>query len=216
MTSPKVSKSRTLVAHRPAATATRQQGTARGGRIAGSLLLDIAWILATAAIAYGISSVIALVATLGLGSSVSVTALQGISVFALVASAVVFLLQDILRLFSPRLCLPLEYSTAKANSIYWQRLQISLLAVSFSLILITVGVAFPRMVLVSRLFIAAIFALTILAVRKSIPAAKVGFITSVGIFIATVVTIFVVKATVASEAQSNAAPYPSLPAERLS
>ncbi|NJL86410.1 MAG: hypothetical protein HC886_11200 [Leptolyngbyaceae cyanobacterium SM1_1_3] len=72
----------------------------------------------------------------------------------------------------------MEYSSAKASSIYWQRLQITLLTVSFCLILILIGIAFPGMVLVSQLFIAAVFALTILAVRKSIPVAKAGIITS--------------------------------------
>ncbi|MFE4107645.1 hypothetical protein [Almyronema epifaneia] len=215
MASPKLSTSRVLTADRPLSVAERGR-TSRSSRIVASLLLDIAWILAATAIAYGLSSAIALVADLGIGSTLSMASIQWISTFVTLASALLFMFQDLVRLFSRRLYLPLEYSATKASSIYWQRLQVSLLAISFSLILIVVGIAFPRMVLVSRLFIATVFALTILAVRKSIPVAKAGFITSAGIFVATVITIFVVKVTLGSEAKSGSLTYPAPQSERLS
>ncbi|NJM85322.1 MAG: hypothetical protein HC873_12410 [Leptolyngbyaceae cyanobacterium SL_1_1] len=214
MAFPKLSTSQTLSVNRSADL--RQSQTPRSGHIVASLLIDIVWIFAAAAIAYGISSAIGLASDLGIGSDLSVKTIQWVSAFSVLASALIFTLQDLLCLFSHQRCLPLEYSSAKASSIYWQRLQITLLTVSFCLILILIGIAFPGMVLVSQLFIAAVFALTILAVRKSIPVAKAGIITSFGIFIATVITIFAMKIMVGSEAKPSSLVYPSAQTERFS
>lgn len=173
------------------AASRRWKATPKRVRVMANLFVNAAWVLLSVVIVFGMSATIAAVVQFRQGNLGAMVYLQWITAFVTISSVVVFALQDLLKAFDKNLWVPFQYSLNKASSIYWQRLQVFLLAIAFDTLLITLCSAFPTMSFVSQLFLASVFAITILAVRKSIPIAKLGLLAAIGVFLAAMATIFI-------------------------
>ena len=131
---------------------------------------------------------------LQISEAIPTVVFQEIAALTLMSGLILFTLQDLIRLFDRKLKLPFEFSLNKASNIYWNRIQISLLAISFNAILLCLYLSFPSMALVSGVFLAAVFSVAILAIRKSAPIPKIGFYLSLFFFVVVIATIPIVKA----------------------
>lgn len=156
-----------------------------------NLFVNAAWVLLAVAIMFGMGAAIAAVVQFRQGNAGAMAYLQWLTAFVTISSVAVFAVQDLLKALDTSLWLPFQYSLSKASSIYWQRFQVFLLAIAFDILLISLCSAFPTMSFVSQLFLASVFALTIFAVRKSIPIARFGFLAAIGVFLAAMATIFI-------------------------
>ncbi|MDJ0705919.1 MAG: hypothetical protein QNJ46_21840 [Leptolyngbyaceae cyanobacterium MO_188.B28] len=176
-------------------------------RIIGNLILNLGLIVVSGVTAYIFCALFAWeMQALG-ESSVSVPPstelLQEMAIITTMAGSILFALQDLIRLLDRKLKLPFEFSLNKASSIYWSRTQIYLLAVSFNAILLCLYFSFPSMVLISAVFLAAVFSLAILAIQKSVPSARLGFLSSLFFFAVVIATIPIVHSMYSPVDTSN-------------
>lgn len=173
------------------AASRRWKAVPQGVRVAANLTVNAAWVLLSIAFVFGLSAAISAAVSFRQGNEGAMAYLQWFTAFVTISSVAIFALQDLLKALDKALWVPFQYSLSKASGIYWQRFQVFLLAIAFDVLLITLCAAFPTMSFVSQLFLASIFALTLFAVRKSIPVARLGLLAAIGVFIAAMSTIFI-------------------------
>ncbi|MEM8542698.1 MAG: hypothetical protein AAGF66_01730 [Cyanobacteria bacterium P01_H01_bin.119] len=196
MTYNRASRSSTLQsgsskAHRAGVAHARWKSTPQSTRIIANLCLNAAWVLLAVGLVFGLNTVIAAVVNFRQSDVNALSYLHWLTAFVTLSSVVVYALQDLMKALDTSLWMPFQYSLNKVSGIYWQRFQVFLLAIAFDVLLIALCSAFPTMSFVSHFFLASVFSLTIFAVRKSVPIAKYGFFSAVGIFLAALTTIFV-------------------------
>lgn len=80
---------------------------------------------------------------------------------------------------------PFEYTRRVVQHVYLRRLEISLWVIAFSTILLCLCLSLATISLFSKLFLSAVMALVVLAVRKSIPLGRLSFALASGVFLLT-------------------------------
>lgn len=116
---------------------------------------------------------------------------RGIVVVSLMGSWLWFILRDGLRSTHPTKPLPFEYTDRVVRHLYTRRLEWLVWAAAVNVILCSLCAAFPNVPLFSKVFMALVFGLSVLAVRKSIPNVRVAMASAVSVFIAAMILIAV-------------------------
>lgn len=93
-----------------------------------------------------------------------------------------FILLDLSRYLGHPQRLPFAYPHRVTRAIYAQRLEVWLSLLAFNLLLFSLCSVLPGVAIASKLFLAAILALSVFAIRKSIPARRLAVAASVGMF----------------------------------
>lgn len=96
-----------------------------------------------------------------------------------------FLLVDGIRGMHPTQFVPFDYTRRVVQHVYLRRLEISIWIVAFSTILLYLCLSLATIPLFSKLFLSAVMALVVLAVRKSIPLGRLSFAMASGVFLLT-------------------------------
>jgi hypothetical protein len=116
-----------------------------------------------------------------------------VSVLSTVIGWLSFTGWDLYKVAGATQLLPFEYTERVVRHIYIQRLETLGWAVAFNVILLSLCLVLPEVALFSKIFLAAVFALVLLAVRKSIPNQAIAIYSSLGVFLVSLVMIFVGK-----------------------
>lgn len=155
----------------------------RGHPVANSLYIDLAFLLVASVMGYGLGYIISLVNS-GLGLQIAMIAPpQRLMFFSVASVALVFLLLDSFRAIALPSRLPAR-SAKRAWSIYTRRLHWFLAAFFFDAMVIALGWSAAEMPVVSKFFIAAVFALALYASSRSIPSLRLSFWLMSGLFLA--------------------------------
>ena len=93
-----------------------------------------------------------------------------------------FLLRDCLRCLNRTNVMPFDCTDLMVQHIYQQRLEMIVWAISAHFVLLCLCMLMPTQPFFSNLFLSSVIALVALAVRQSIPAQKLAFAASTGIF----------------------------------
>ena len=131
--------------------------------------------------------------------------------------ALVFLFVDVLSAFSNPATLPFARSRGGLQKLYARRLHVLLLVGYFASILVALCWSAVNMLLVSKLFISAVFALALYALGQSIPSRRLSFVISGILFLVVLLGIqaFIVAALNADSSKSAqddfGEPEPSIP-----
>lgn len=146
----------------------------------------------------GVDLIIALVAAiaaflfnqavnLALSSESISPTLQAPPAFLIVGSSLaiplVYIVLDALNAASNRLKLPLAGSRKRAQHIYARRIHLGLLALYFNAILVALCWSASAMPVMSKIYLAAVFAIAIYALGQSIPSTKLSFTLSGILFV---------------------------------
>jgi hypothetical protein len=131
-----------------------------------------------------------------MGNSLEREMLEWMPFWAITTAAAWFLFVDGMRCINANSLLPFDCTEAVVRHIYWQRFEIVLWAIASHLVLLCLCLLLPDKPLFSKIFLSSIVALAALAVRKSIPAQKLAFAASVGVFSFTMLVITVAGAFV--------------------
>ena len=117
---------------------------------------------------------------------------------------VVYMAMDGLNAAGNRLKLPLAGSRKRAQQIYARRIHLGLLALYFNAILVALCWSASAMPVMSKIFLAAVFAIAIYALGQSIPSTKLSFTLSGVLFITVLLTTqtFIITKTQAEEEQA--------------
>lgn len=107
---------------------------------------------------------------------------------ACAAPSLLVLIFDGLRASSNPLTLPFAQSESRMKMIYAKRIHLGLLAFYFTSILVALCWSAPSMLLFSKMFVAAIFAIALYALGQSIPSRRSSFIVSGILFLVVLVT----------------------------
>ena len=138
------------------------------------------------------------------GSSVEKGIVEWFAVLALLGGWLWFLGLDALRCIKPSRLLPFEYTERVVQHIYLRRMEISLWMIASSLTLLCLCLFFVGTPLISKLFLASLVALVVLAVRKSIPFGRLSFAIAVGIFFASTIAIAISSVLIPTEQPARA------------
>lgn len=95
----------------------------------------------------------------------------------------VYIVLDVLNASSNRLKLPLAGSRKRAQHIYARRIHLGLLALYFNAILVALCWSASAMPVMSKIYLAAVFAIAIYALGQSIPSTKLSFTLSGVLFV---------------------------------
>lgn len=123
------------------------------------------------------------------GSDGEKSVVEWLVFLVLVGSWLWFLVTDLFQGIQPSQLVPFEYEESVLQHIYLRRLEISLLMVASGTILLCLCLFFISIPLISKLFLASLIALAMIAVRNSIPDGRLSFATASVIFIAAIVAI---------------------------
>lgn len=99
------------------------------------------------------------------------------------AIPLVYIVLDVLNAASNRLKLPLAGSRKRAQQIYARRIHLGLLALYFNAILVALCWSASAMPVMSKIYLAAVFAIAIYALGQSIPSTKLSFTLSGVLFV---------------------------------
>ena len=115
---------------------------------------------------------------------------------ACVAPALWNLLLDTLSAASRPARLPFAYSQTQAKAIYAKRLHLALAAIYFAFMLVAFCWSVPSMLMFSKLFVAAVFALALYALGQSIPSRRQSFVVTGSLFLVVLIAaqLFVIAA----------------------
>ncbi|MBE9065472.1 hypothetical protein IQ260_02260 [Leptolyngbya cf. ectocarpi LEGE 11479] len=113
--------------------------------------------------------------------------LQAPPAFLVVGSSLaiplVYIVLDVLNAAGNRLKLPLAGSRKRAQQIYARRIHLGLLALYFNAILVALCWSASAMPVMSKIYLAAVFAIAIYALGQSIPSTKLSFTLSGVLFV---------------------------------
>lgn len=127
-------------------------------------------------------------------------------VLSSMAMPVFYILMDGLNALSNRLKLPFAGSRQRAQKIYARRIHLGLLALYFNAILVALCWSASAMPVMSKIYLAAVFAIAIYALGQSIPSTKLSFTLSGLLFVIVLITTqtFIITKTQAEAEQAGA------------
>lgn len=108
--------------------------------------------------------------------------LEWMPFWAITSTAAWYLVVDLLRCGYSRAHLPFNYPQRDVRRFYWERLELILSTIATCLLLLCLCILMPGQPLISKLFLAAITALTAFAVRQTIPSRRQAFAASTSVF----------------------------------
>ncbi|HEY9890060.1 MAG TPA: hypothetical protein V6D02_16760 [Candidatus Obscuribacterales bacterium] len=116
------------------------------------------------------------------GNGAERTLVESMSFWGTVTPAVWFLWRDAWRWGRRDRPLPFDYGEAVTRQLYGQRCELGVWAIAANFTLLCLCLLMPQQPLFSKLFLSSIVALVALAVRQSIPAQRLAFAASTGVF----------------------------------
>lgn len=135
--------------------------------------------------------------------------LQAPPLFLVVLSSIAiplfYIVVDMLNAMGNRLKLPFAGSRKRANKIYARRIHLGLLALYFNAILVALCWSASAMPVMSKIYLAAVFAIAIYALGQSIPSTKLSFTLSGVLFVIVLITTqtFIIAKTQAEAEQAE-------------
>lgn len=131
---------------------------------------------------------------------------QVLIVVSSVAIPVFYIMTDVSNALGNRLKLPFAGSRQRAQHIYAKRIHLGLLALYFNAILVALCWSASAMPVMSKIYLAAVFAIAIYALGQSIPSTKLSFTLSGVLFIIVLLTTqtFIITKTQAEAEQAGA------------
>lgn len=122
-----------------------------------------------------------------------------------VVPPIIFLCRDTATAFRNPRALPFGRSVPSRNAIYASRAHAHLLAFYFTSILVALCWSAPSMVMFSKLFVSAVFAIALYALGQSIPSRKMSFLVSGALFIVMLIVtqVFIVLRLEADTIRAN-------------
>ncbi|MEM6255846.1 MAG: hypothetical protein AAF821_23280 [Cyanobacteria bacterium P01_D01_bin.156] len=129
----------------------------------------------------------------------------GLVVLSCMAIPLFFIVADVLNALGNRLKLPFSGSRQRAQKIYARRIHLGLLALYFNAILVALCWSASAMPIMSKIYLASVFAIAIYALGQSIPSTKLSFTLSGALFVIVLIATqtFIITKTQAEAEQAE-------------